>query len=336
MLQSEIKSIKKFDRVEDKSQILLSIVIPTFSRPETLVDTLDSIARNNIDCDYQVIVVDNSADFSKENRTKSLLDGYNNLPIVYYINEKNLGMEGNWNRGIDLAKGKYICLIHDDDMISANYWNYTKKIIHILNKERKCMFCKMSYEIFTDKNEIKENAEYPKKYLYRYTRTKTLVDGVTAMYTPSCGMLIKKEMFESIGNYDSSFHPCSDNEIGVRVLEKRYYGYMTSWPMGLYRIGMNESMKKETILGFINKDCTIRKQVYNQTLLGRIFGRLFEKYYYSARIDFWIKYAKDNFGETFTISELDVNNSYKKYKRRPLVLQALSIIDMLLCKRIYI
>lgn len=336
MLQNEVNSIKIFDRVDVKSQILLSIVIPTFSRPETLIDTIDSIERNKIDCEYQIVVVDNSADFSVGNRTKNLLERYTNLPIVYYINEKNLGMEGNWNRGIDLAKGEYICLIHDDDMISDKYWNNTKKIIHILNNEKRCMFCKIAYEIFTDKNEIKENTENSKKYLYKYSRVKTLVDGVTAMYTPSCGMLIKKEMFKNIGDYDSSFHPCSDNEIGVRVLEKHYYGYTTSWPMGLYRIGVNESMKKETILGFISKDCIIRKRVYGQTLLSKLFGCLFEKYYYSARIDFWIKYAKDKFGKTFTINDLDIYNSYRKYRKRPLVLRVLSRINILLCKKIYI
>lgn len=336
MLQNDVKSVKIFDRVDVKNHILLSIIIPTFCRPETLIDTIDSIERNNIDCEYQIIVLDNSADFSIGNKTKILLERYTDLPIIYYINENNLGMEGNWNRGIELAKGEYICLIHDDDMISDYYWNYTKRIIKILSNEKKCMFCKMAYNIFADKNEIQANTNYSKKYLYKYNRTKTLLDGVTAMYTPSCGMLIKKEMFVNIGNYDKFFHPCSDNEIGVRALEKKYYGYMTSWPMGLYRIGVNESMKKDTILGFISKDCIIRKQVYGQTLCGKLFGFLFENYYYSAKIDFWIKYAKDKFGESFSISDLDIDKKYRKYKIRPLVVRVLSIINKLLSKRIYI
>ena len=38
-------------------------------------------------------------------------------------------MCGNWNRGIELARGKYIAMIHDDDMLSPYFMNAIEKAI---------------------------------------------------------------------------------------------------------------------------------------------------------------------------------------------------------------
>ena len=36
---------------------------------------------------------------------------------MYYKNEKILGMLGNWNRGIELARAPFVTYCHDDDML---------------------------------------------------------------------------------------------------------------------------------------------------------------------------------------------------------------------------
>lgn len=44
-----------------------------------------------------------------------MVDQFSELPISYFKNEKSLGTPANWNRGISLAKGEWIKLMHDDD-----------------------------------------------------------------------------------------------------------------------------------------------------------------------------------------------------------------------------
>ena len=94
-------------KIEDP---LLSIVIPTYKRVNGAISAIKSVLVNT-DIVYEIVVINNDplTDNAIEKFVKN--KGSN---ISYYIN-KNLGMFGNWNKGISLAKGKYITILHDDD-----------------------------------------------------------------------------------------------------------------------------------------------------------------------------------------------------------------------------
>lgn len=89
---------------------ILTIAIPTFNRKDYLVKALESIFCQ-IDERTEVLVSDNCS----EDGTKELMES--NYPnVTYYRNEKNVGME-NFKRCYDRAKGKFILLLGDDDLV---------------------------------------------------------------------------------------------------------------------------------------------------------------------------------------------------------------------------
>ena len=66
--------------------------------------------------------------------------------LLRYKNEKNLGIYGNWNRCLQLARGKWYTMLHDDDLLSNNF---LKEMMGVLNKNPKisCLNRITSYNV---------------------------------------------------------------------------------------------------------------------------------------------------------------------------------------------
>ncbi|MBP2634708.1 MAG: glycosyl transferase, group 2 family [Firmicutes bacterium] len=93
---------------------LVSILIPTYNRPDYFKLALDS-AVNQTYKNIEIIVGDDSTDNRTENLVqKEYLGHYNN--IVYYHNKKNLGQFDNDLKLFAMAKGEYINYLMDDDL----------------------------------------------------------------------------------------------------------------------------------------------------------------------------------------------------------------------------
>jgi len=93
----------------------LSIVIPTFNRIQYLQETLRFILKNVADDtnDFEVIVSDNAS----EDDTEQIVCTFDGLCIRYYRNASNLGPVENVLRACERARGTYVLLMSDDDLL---------------------------------------------------------------------------------------------------------------------------------------------------------------------------------------------------------------------------
>ncbi len=100
----------------EKEQILVSIVIPTYSRNIALTRAIDSALAQTYK-NYEIIVVDDNPPDSKwRASTEKIMLQYADNPVIRYIqNSKNLGGSGARNEGIKAARGEYIAFLDDDD-----------------------------------------------------------------------------------------------------------------------------------------------------------------------------------------------------------------------------
>lgn len=105
-------------------KVKLSIVIPIYNVEEYLRECLESIYRLNIK--KEIILVN---DESKDNSYKIIEEYKNRFPKeTIVINQKNKGLSGARNSGLEKAKGEYIAFIDSDDFIRTNeYENFFKK-----------------------------------------------------------------------------------------------------------------------------------------------------------------------------------------------------------------
>lgn len=96
---------------------LVSICIPTYNYGRFLPDALESALGQTLR-DIEILAVDNHSD----DGTIELLGEFarRDARVVVHRNAANLGMTANFNRCIELARGKYVKLLCADDLLSAD------------------------------------------------------------------------------------------------------------------------------------------------------------------------------------------------------------------------
>jgi glycosyltransferase involved in cell wall biosynthesis len=90
------------------SQLLVSVIIPTYNRAHLLKRALDSALPQLIDGDEIIVIDDGSTD-----NTAEVMTAYG--PPVRYIKIENGGAGPARNRGIDEAKGDLVAFLDSDD-----------------------------------------------------------------------------------------------------------------------------------------------------------------------------------------------------------------------------
>ncbi len=101
------------------SEIKLSVIVPTHGRVGLFKETLESLL-SQTSKEFEVIVTDDSSSAAERTEIKDLVDDAKkkNLEIVYIFTEKNLRQAKNTNQGLKLAKGRYLRILHSDDLLS--------------------------------------------------------------------------------------------------------------------------------------------------------------------------------------------------------------------------
>jgi glycosyltransferase involved in cell wall biosynthesis len=100
----------------DQQLPLVSVCIPTYNYARFLADAVNSVLAQTVR-DFEIVVVDNCS----TDNTSDVLRPYIDAGLIRYVcNETNLGMVGNWNKCIELAKGRYINILCADDLLEAS------------------------------------------------------------------------------------------------------------------------------------------------------------------------------------------------------------------------
>lgn len=96
--------------------ILVSVVIPTYSRNTTLERAINSALEQTHENIEILVVDDNPSDSEWRASTEKLMKKFSdNEKVVYVQNVQNLGGSGARNEGIKRAKGEYVAFLDDDD-----------------------------------------------------------------------------------------------------------------------------------------------------------------------------------------------------------------------------
>ena len=94
---------------------LVSICIPTYRGAAFLPATIESVLGQSYP-DFEVWIVDDAS----PDDTFGAVAAFKDPRIHYLRNERNLGPNANWNRCLELARGKYYKLLPQDDLLEAD------------------------------------------------------------------------------------------------------------------------------------------------------------------------------------------------------------------------
>ena len=107
---------------------VLHLLLPTHNRVDILPATLDMILAQDADSSlWHLTVVDNCSDDGTVELLQRYADRFPNVDFT--VNERNLGLFGNLNRCMDLARTKKYMIIHSDDWVAANLVSRALKAI---------------------------------------------------------------------------------------------------------------------------------------------------------------------------------------------------------------
>ncbi|TVP59860.1 MAG: glycosyltransferase family 2 protein [Nodularia sp. (in: Bacteria)] len=99
-----------------KHEPLVSVIIPTYNRPEYLKQAIASAVNQTYE-NIEIIVSDNC---SPEN-PQAIVESFGDTRIRFWRQPQNLGMIANQMHGFKMARGKYVASLHDDDMWNQDF-----------------------------------------------------------------------------------------------------------------------------------------------------------------------------------------------------------------------
>lgn len=239
---------------------LLTIAIPTYKRPKFLYQAIDSaVHQEKSGIRYNIIVVNNDP----ETDLAEFEQFYRDAPVDvrFYTNERNLGMLGNVNRCVELAEGKWIAFLHDDDLLLPNYIHEISKYLKDddaagLIPRRYLLFEGNGRQSLEKKRRIKHAmlSLFPGRHLYKKDTYPVCVeDNVFAWQNcygaPSCGVVFNKEkiktcgLFFPEGTYSWDFFSFLklNHENSIKILEPI---------LSVYRMSTGLSLRPEVQLDF--------------------------------------------------------------------------------------
>jgi len=185
---------------------LISIIIPAYNEEKFIGRCLRSLLEQSLRRSLFEIIVIN--DDSKDKTAFAL--GMFKEEIIIKNNKKNKGLSYSVNRGIKIAKGKFVVRVDADDYIHKEFLNFLSMYL-LLNSKENAVCC--DYYLVDDKE-------------IRLTRKNSVTDPI------ACGIMFKKKHLIDVGLYDTSFKTHEETDLRYRFL-KRFT--ITRVPLPLYR-----------------------------------------------------------------------------------------------------
>ena len=105
-----------------KERILISTIIPSYNRADTVGQTIESILAQEVDADMEIVIGD---DCSTDNAREVLMAYKEKYPdiIRLFLREQNMGLGANWAQCVKDCRGEFICNCDNDD-----YWHNPDKL----------------------------------------------------------------------------------------------------------------------------------------------------------------------------------------------------------------
>lgn len=129
--------------------VKISIIIPYFKKKNYIYSTIKSIL-NQTYKNYEVIIIYDDTDYNDLQYLKDIIKFESRFKLI--VNKKNLGAGKSRNKGIKIAKGKYIAFIDADDL-----WNINKLKLQIEFMEKnRYLISHTDYQIQNKNMKIKK------------------------------------------------------------------------------------------------------------------------------------------------------------------------------------
>ena len=212
-----VKSILQYGDFSTCVSPYISIIMPIYQSPQFFKDALLSVVNQDCDFSYEIIVIDNTPFDGGKSDALLLIESMSLSNLYYYRNEINIGMCGNWNRGIELSRADHITICHDDDMLAPTCLSTLWKIHERFP----------SRAIFPSHNDIDESVHYPIEMHEGGKQTKIKCfkydnfDMLMECPSNGVGCLFNRNVLLNLGGYNNEYYPALDYALYIKYHYKQ-------------------------------------------------------------------------------------------------------------------
>lgn len=182
----------------------VSIITVCYNSSETIESTIQSVVAQNYP-DIEYIIIDG---LSSDN-TVQIVEKYKSK-IAKIISEKDKGIYDAINKGIALATGDIVAILHADDFYTDQ--NVISTIVDTFNKQNvDAVYGDLQYVDRTDTDKIKRN------WISGAYQKQNFLKG---WMPPHPSFFVKKECYDKFGNFNTTLLSAADYELMLRFLYK--------------------------------------------------------------------------------------------------------------------
>lgn len=205
----EYFSLKQFHpaTIEKQTSPLVSIVIRTLDRTALLRDALNSVVTQSYP-NLELIVVNDGG-----SSVRQIIEEFDCFfPIVYIEHDCSKGRSAAANSGVNAARGKYINLLDDDDIL---YSNHVEKLVRFLERTGETFAysdCEKGDYEWKDLH-AGLNQERQTFHGVDFDRSKLRLNN----YIPMMCAMFARELWEKSGPFDENIHLAEDWDLWIRM-----------------------------------------------------------------------------------------------------------------------
>jgi glycosyltransferase involved in cell wall biosynthesis len=211
-------------------------MVPTYNpQADYLEETLRSVLQQDPGSEQmQIEVID---DGSRDNTASEVIRRIGEDRVAFYAEPQNRGLANTWNRCIERARGNWVHILHQDDIVLPGFYDYLRRGAE--ESDAGAIFCR--YAIVNSKGQWKS-----KSALHR--ESPGFLDDwharITTLQLIQCpAIAVRRLVYEQLGGFLPQLHFTPDWEMWQRIASQFAFWFEPSI-LACYRVHSNSATSR--------------------------------------------------------------------------------------------
>jgi len=208
---------------------LVTFVVPCYNYAHFLTACVNSILAQDYE-NFEVLIMDNCS----TDNTPEVAQSFRDPRVRHIRNESNVGSTQNFNKGLTLARGKYVWLLSADDLLRSS--KVLGRYVDVMERDADVgfVFCRAVELLGQTEGAISKWADCGEQDC-RWNEPTFLLRLIESCCVILSSVMIRKECLERVGMFPTDL-PYSDDWYLLSMLAMHYAVAYSSAPMVYYRI----------------------------------------------------------------------------------------------------
>lgn len=214
----------------------VSVCVPTYNRARFLAASLESILRQSFP-DFELLVVDDGS----TDETPTVVEKFSDPRLTYHRNDRNLGQIENLNRCIELARGEYVCICHDDDVYAPRI---LEREVEMLSHNPTAGLVHTAVWVLTEEGRVRRVHRVSDRDYVRPGRESFVTYLRSAHDIVFSTAMVRRSCYAAVGRFDPRFI-LADGDMWHRIALDFDIAYIAE-PLAGYRVHRESASRTMT------------------------------------------------------------------------------------------